>query len=108
MQYVSRHSSSARRAGSQPLLQPIATLGGQHAAFAAAGLPSLSADTFAMPALPRLPRAEAVDVPGAAAVRPTRRAVSRPTNPTRFALSLGVGSTMGMLLGALLCSLFAS
>jgi hypothetical protein len=103
MQYVSRHSSSARRTGSQPLLQPLATLGGPRAAFAAAGLPSLTSETFAMPSLPRAPRASAVAV-----ASPTRRTVSRPTSPTRVALSLGVGSTFGMLLGALLCSVFAS
>ena len=101
MQYVSRHSSSARRAGAQPLLQPLATLGGPRAAFAAAGLPSLASDTFVMPAPPRAPRA-------AAALTPTRRTVYRPTSPTGVALSLGFGSTFGMLLGALLCSVFAS
>jgi hypothetical protein len=100
MQYISRHSSNARRTGGQPLLQPLPTFGGQRAAFAAAGLPSLSSEVFAMPQLPRLPRT-------AATHRPTRRVVSQPISSTRVALSLGAGSTFGLLLGGLLCSLFS-
>lgn len=101
MQYVSRHSSAARRSQARPLLQPPVDSFSPRYASAVAGLPSLGGGDFALPATYRLTRPVAT-VPTMAAPAPRRAAES--SGMERVLLGLGMGSTAGLTLGAWLCS----
>ena len=99
-QYISRHSSNARRSQPFMLVQPVpGYLGPAHAA-AAATLPALGGDDFVLPGTFR------PSAPKAAPVRRSavRRAAARPVEIVRTALGVGLGSTLGLSLGVLLCS----
>ena len=103
MQYVSRHSSAARRnSQTRMLLQPLPSDTRARYASVVAGLPSLGGGDFVLPAPYRLGSPAA---PKAAAARPARPTADKPQDAARALFGLGIGSTIGLCIGALLCSL---
>jgi hypothetical protein len=101
MQYISKHSSAARRS-LQPrtLLQPVAEYSAPRYASAVAGLPSLGGGDFELPVTYRISRP--VAAAPANTVAPRRPAETSSTGGTLLGLSLGW--TAGLTLGAMICS----
>ena len=86
------------------LVQPVPGLVPAAHAAAAASLPSLGGDDFlVLPLSFSAPRPTASAPSPVRAARPARRAAG-PVEAVRTALGVGVGSTLGLSLGVLLCS----
>jgi hypothetical protein len=103
VQYVSRHSSAARRnSQTRMLLQPLPSDTRARYASVVAGLPSLGGGDFVLPAPYRL---GTPTTPKAAAAPTIRPLADKPMDTARALFGLGIGSTVGLCVGALLCSL---
>ena len=99
MQYVSRHSTAARRGQPSRLLPQTTSEYAPRYTSAIAGLPSLGGGDLALPATYR------VTLPTSAApvpARPARRDVA--SGLGRALVGLGMGSMAGLSLGALICA----